>query len=74
MSRHSKPRTNSCGYILREFFSANPGEWLTLDDAMAKTGCGIHAVRSVLEELQRDGLLERTSVWLVKPLAAEECS
>jgi Fic family protein len=59
-------RTDSRKPALREFFDRNPNEWLTINDAAAKVTCAQSTAERVLQELIREGVIERVSVYRLR--------
>lgn len=51
---------------LRDFFTANPGEELTIADAAAKIGIDQKSAATYLARLKGLGLLERISIYRLK--------
>ena len=55
---------------MRTFYKANPGEWLTLEDAALKFDCTAAQAARAIEGLAADGVVQRYSVYMA-PEAAE---
>jgi hypothetical protein len=49
--------------LLRDFFTANPHEWLTPQDVAAKYGVTVETARTTLSVLKGEGLISRETVW-----------
>jgi Fic family protein len=56
-----KDPTSLCGRI-RSFYEANPGEELTFPDVETKFGCTATQARSAVQQLEKQGVIEKVVV------------